>query len=137
MGEPHISLSSLPSLCQKFHNWWKFDKVLTKITLHRFFSETWCVILIILVLNVHYRLYTMKNNVSHTNDIKSCLEVTQGCIIHVYVVCDCTSAVNFTALSCPFQSHHAQPMSSQPPLFPTPGSFTWNLGTTFVSLRLD
>ena len=30
MSAHHISLSSLPSLCQNFHSWWKFDKVLTK-----------------------------------------------------------------------------------------------------------
>jgi len=34
----HTSLSSLPSLCQKFYRWWKFAKVLTKIILHSFFG---------------------------------------------------------------------------------------------------
>jgi len=37
MSAPHISLSFLPSLCQNFNSWWKFDKVLTtKIILHSF-----------------------------------------------------------------------------------------------------
>jgi len=38
MNAPHISLSSLPSLCQKFSRL-KFDKVLTKIISHSFWTR--------------------------------------------------------------------------------------------------
>ena len=34
-------LASLPSVCKKYQNWWKFDKVPTKTNLHSFF-ETRC-----------------------------------------------------------------------------------------------
>jgi len=37
MSTPHIILDSLPSLCQNYHIWWKFDVVITKIILLVFF----------------------------------------------------------------------------------------------------
>ena len=41
MSEPRIILASLPFFCQKnYHNWWKFDEVLT-ISILQFF-ETRC-----------------------------------------------------------------------------------------------
>jgi len=30
MSASHIIVASLPSLCQNYQNWWKFDEVLTK-----------------------------------------------------------------------------------------------------------
>ena len=43
MSATHIILDNLPSLCQKFQIWWKFDVVITKIILHVFF-ETRCTV---------------------------------------------------------------------------------------------
>jgi len=42
MSASHIILECLPSLCQNCQNWWKFDKVMTKIILI-VFIETWCI----------------------------------------------------------------------------------------------
>ena len=36
MSASRIILTSLPSFCQNYQNWWKFDKVLTKAILHSF-----------------------------------------------------------------------------------------------------
>jgi len=36
MSASRISLASLPSFYKNYQNWWKFDKVLTKINLHSF-----------------------------------------------------------------------------------------------------
>ena len=36
MSAPRIILASLPSFCQNYQNWCKFDKVLTKTNLHSF-----------------------------------------------------------------------------------------------------
>jgi len=40
-GATHIILASLPSFCQNYQNWWKFDEVLTK-QFYTGFSETRC-----------------------------------------------------------------------------------------------
>ena len=39
MSTSRIILASLPSFCQKYQNWWKFDEVLTKTILHSFFRH--------------------------------------------------------------------------------------------------
>jgi len=40
MSVPHVSLSSLPSLCQKFTQLVDVWEVMTKIILHSFFRDT-------------------------------------------------------------------------------------------------
>ena len=41
MSVPHIISASLPSFCQNYHNWWKYDETLTK-NFAQFFSERRC-----------------------------------------------------------------------------------------------
>jgi len=40
MNALHIILASLPSFCQNYQNWWKFDKVLTKTILQTFLRHS-------------------------------------------------------------------------------------------------
>ena len=40
MSAPHIILASLPSFCQNYQNWWKFEEVLAKTILHLVSFET-------------------------------------------------------------------------------------------------
>ena len=39
MSASRIILGSLPSFCQNYQNWWKFDEVLTKTILHSFLGH--------------------------------------------------------------------------------------------------
>jgi len=43
MSAPRTILACLPSFCQKYQNWWKFDEVLTKTNFVQFF-ETRCTV---------------------------------------------------------------------------------------------
>ena len=45
MSAFHVIVASLPSFCQNYENWWKFDGVLTKTNVHSFLDTVYTTVL--------------------------------------------------------------------------------------------